>query len=260
MINEQGLVAHYTKSEILLEKILVDTTIKFGPINELDDPRESDLGWLDTEGIGWDIDIEGSRIAREKIESLGQRLRLFCTAMPKNTEPGACPIETSIYGRPRMWAQYGEKFMGGCVLFDYARLDDAIKTFCEANGDYLDSGAVEYHSWLHGVSGGATISYGGASQPSEVDMVNLINENNILHSIYFKKGMDWTDEVEYRWLMLTSSAEGKYVKFGNAIHSVVLGTRFPVDKYDEAKEKCKSLNVPCYLFVYRHPEYELIQF
>lgn len=57
MIEETGLVAHYSKDEHL-GKILGSGTIKFGSVCNLDDPRESDMGWVDTEGIGQNFDAD----------------------------------------------------------------------------------------------------------------------------------------------------------------------------------------------------------
>ena len=124
MIEEAGLVAHYSKDDHL-DKILGDGTILFGSVCDLDDPRESDMGWVDIEGIGHNFDADNWKNANKLRENLGRQLRLFCTAMPRQAALGACQTETSIYGRPRMWSQYGDKFKGICVIFDQARLHQA---------------------------------------------------------------------------------------------------------------------------------------
>lgn len=260
MIEERGLVAHYSKADSLI-KILSNATIKLGSVCDLDDPRESDMGWVDIEGIGHTFDAENWQNANKLRDNLGRQLRLFCTAMPRPEAPaGACPIETSIYGRPRMWSQYGEKFKGGCAIFDQARLHDAINSSVNSK-DLVIHGSVDYKDWLHIVGGGATIQFGGESRPParEDEILGIINDNNMLHSIYFKKGVDWSEEIEYRWLVFSVSSEPKLVNIRDAIHSVVLGSKFLAEKYEEVKAYCRSLKCSCYALSYNHPQYDLVE-
>jgi len=53
MIEDIGNVAHYSRLQHL-EKILKDKHVRFGPVSELNDPRESSLGWIETDGYGHD--------------------------------------------------------------------------------------------------------------------------------------------------------------------------------------------------------------
>lgn len=258
MITETGLVAHYTKSGHL-EKFLGKGNILLGPIGKMNDPRESDLGWVHTEGIGDTFDIDGWRNAENLKANLKYQLRLFCGTLPKSEIPaGACPIETSIYGRPRMWAQYGENSKGFCVLFYQSLLDNAIKSSLGAE-DIFISDHVDYVSWLHIVSGGAPIEYGGKLRPDKDTIPKIINHNDMLRSIYFKKAMDWSDECEYRWLVYSNKSGDMLIDVKKAIHSVVLGCNFPAEKYDEVRGYCRNLKCDCYALNYCHPRYDLIK-
>jgi hypothetical protein len=102
------------------------------------------MGWVDTEGIGHNFDADNWKNANKLRENLGRQLRLFCTAMPRQAALGACPTETSIYGRPRMWSQYGDKFKGFCVIFDRARLHQAIKSALDPT-DLVIDGSIGYY-------------------------------------------------------------------------------------------------------------------
>jgi hypothetical protein len=256
MIEEAGLVAHYSK-EKHLDKILDDGKILIGPVCGLDDPRESDMGWVDTEGIGHNFDADNWKSANKLRENLGRQLRLFCTAMPRQAALGACLTETSIYGRPRMWSQYGDKFKGFCVIFDQARLHQAIKSALDPT-DLVIDGPIDYYDWLHMVNSGSTIQFGDSLRPNENEIFSIINDNNMLHSVYFKKGADWSEEIEYRWLVFSANPEqGLLVDIRDAIHSVVLGSRFPAEKYEEVKGYCRNLKCSCYALSYSHPKYDL---
>jgi Protein of unknown function (DUF2971) len=258
MIEEIGLVSHYSTANSL-NKILGNGTIRLGSVCDLDDPRESDMSWVEIEEIGHTSDTENWQNANMLKENLSRQLRLFCTAMPQEVSTGACPIETSIYGRPRMWSQYAERFNGGCLIFDQARLHKAIKSSLDSEKDLVIHDSIKYYDWLHIVGGGATIQIGGKLKPSEDEVLNIINHNSMLHSIYFKKGIDWSEEIEYRWLIFSASFEQKMVNIKDSIHSVVLGSKFPIDKYKEIEVYCKNLNCSCYVLSYSHPKYKLIE-
>jgi hypothetical protein len=258
MIEEIGLVSHYSTANSL-NKILENGTIRFGSVCDLEDPRESDMSWVEIEEIGHTCDAESWRDANMLKKNLSRQLRLFCTAMSREFSNGACPIETSIYGRPRMWSQYGEKFKGGCLIFDQAKLDQAIKSSLDLKKDLVIHDSIKYCDWLHMVGGGATIQIGGKLKTSEDNILNIINHNSMLHSIYFKKGIDWSEEIEYRWLIFSASFEQKMVNIKDSIHSVVLGSKFPVDKYEGIEAYCKNLSCSCYALSYSHPQYKLIE-
>ena len=259
MIQEDGLVAHYTK-ECNLDKILSEGKILLSPVENMDDPRECSLGWIDTVGIGNKIDKDGWETAEEIKNNVGKKLRIFCTAQPKpENKHSKSAIENSIYCRPRMWSQYGNKFKGFCILFDKNKLISAIDTV-EKENDYLIHDSVYYPNWLEFVQGGVTIEFGSNISTEEKEPLDLINKNEMLHSIYFKKGFDWKEEYEYRWLFYSHRPGKIIVDVKSAIHTIVLGDKFPTDMYERVKKYCKGLNCKCYSLNYRHPEYNLIKF
>ncbi|MFZ2407114.1 MAG: DUF2971 domain-containing protein, partial [Methylobacter sp.] len=187
MIDEDGNVAHYSRLEHLAN-ILHDKRIKLGNVASLADPRESLLNWIESEGIGRDISQED----KDSFKSLGEQLRIFCTASKKEEhKPEECPIESSIYGRPRMWSQYGENSRGFCVVLNINELSQWMETLVKQRKHIL-SGPVDYSGWIHSVHGGITIQYGSVEeQPEEKSLFEIINDNEMLRSIYFKKSIDW---------------------------------------------------------------------
>lgn len=111
------------------------------------------------------------------------------------------------------------------------------------------------------MNGCSTIQFGDTLRPNENEILSIINDNNMLHSVYFKKGADWSEEIEYRWLVFSANAEQKLlVDIRDAIHSVVLGSKFPPEKYEEVKGYCRRLKCSCYALSYSHPKYALHEF
>ena len=255
MINDENTVAHYTKLENL-EKILKEKNIRFSFVKKFDDPRERSLGWISTLGYGHEIDLNEWTYAQKLKDNAGSQINIFCTCSRSNNNiPGSCPIESSSYGKPRMWSQYGGNSKGFCIVFDREKLNKQITQ----NTKYLISGHVTYHDWLHMVNGGSTIEYGQGIDLKNVDIFDLLNNNMMLQSIYFKKSIDWKDENEFRWLLFSEEAKPVYVSIDNCVASVVLGCDFPVDKMDIASTYCKSLNCQCYILQYDHPKYLINQ-
>ncbi len=255
-IDKDGTVAHYTRSAFL-EDILKNKTIKLSHVANFDDPRESSLSWIDTEGIGDGPDLEQWKQAEELKNSVGNKLNILCTCSHIENTRARCPIESSTYGRPRMWSQYGENSKGFCLVLNQNSLNHELDKIAKKK-EYLISDKVEYYDWLHFVSGGSVIQYWKDKDLSKIDLYSLINHNDMLRSIYFKKSIDWRDESEYRWLLYSEDTHPIHIPIDNCIVGVVLGCNFPADKIEETCLYCKGLKCSCYMLRYQHPEYELL--
>ena len=256
MFSQTGNVAHYSRLENLAN-ILHDKRIRLGPIANLADPRECSLDWIVTAGLGHELNYTEWQIAEKVKNSVGKYLRIFCAAGVNDEIPeGGCPIESSIYGRPRMWSQYGGNSNGFCIVLNIDYLSQAMESLVTKK-DHLISDEVTYYPWIHMVSGGTTIEYGDTINLLEKDVFELINNNSMLRSIYFKKSIDWRDEQEFRWLLFAEHNEIIYVDIEKAIEAVILGWRFPPNQVSQAKDYCRSLGCPCSMIDYEHPRYKL---
>lgn len=252
-LNKDPYVAHYSSLKNLAN-ILHDTKLVLSPVSRLSDPRESSMSWIDTCGIGTDIDIKG-RTEAEKLKSLaGQYLKILSTVAPKERRPEQDFFEATIFGRPRMWAQYGGNSEGFCVILNRKTLTQAIRKNL-LNENHLQEGPIDYIPWSHMVGGGISLDYGLSLRPNKQSLFDLINANYMLKSIYFKKGSDWVEENEYRWLLYSESFEPYFVDISDAIQAVVLGSRFPLNQVPQAKTYCKALACDCYQLNYEYPKY-----
>ena len=256
MINQKRRVAHYARLENLAN-ILHDKRLKLGSVSGLADPRESSLGWIEEVGYGNDPVTSEWRKAKELKYRVGRDLRILCTAGEKvKALEGSCEVEESIYGRPRMWSQYGDESRGFCVVLSICKLNNAMSVLTD-NHEQLIFDTVDYYDWVHCVSGSAAIEYGNEVDLSSVNMFEIINKNRLLHSIYFKKSIDWKGEQEARWLLYSEQDKDVYVSIENAVEAVVLGCEFPLNQLSQVKEYCEALGCPCYMINYQHPKYTL---
>ena len=253
MIEQRNHVAHYSRLEHVAN-ILHDKKLLVGPVCNFADPRESSMGWLYPEG-GPDSD---KRQAAEEMKcKAGRQVRLLCTAAPKEHLLGNSLTEEAIYGRPRMWAQYGDESRGFCVVLNRETLDNRLLQVAERD-EHLISGKVKYFPWLEMVGGDSTIPYGPEHDPRDMDIFELMNDNKMLRSIYFKKSIDWKEECEYRWLLFARTEKPIYVSIENSIKAVVLGSRFPLNQWSQVKDYCREIGSSCFWLEYRHPEYQLL--
>lgn len=258
MIEDIGKVAHYSRVEHL-ENILKHKHIRFGSVSELNDPRESSLGWIDTCGYGHEFNAQELLEASTLKESVGSSLRLFCVS--QNCEDDLVSIDTiekKAYGRPRMWAQYGDNSKGFCVVLDKNKLHKEIELKAD-NVEHIIAGNVDYVDWLSIVGGGATIEYGKVIPSSKNKIFETINSNKMLKSLYFKKGIDWAGEKEFRWLMYSESKQDTLVSIQSSIKAVVLGWKFPTERFSEVKGYCADLGCSCFILDYQYPTYTLTQ-
>ncbi len=251
--DDADTVAHYSRPSSLIG-ILGNQHLRFGPVAYMADPRESTLDWIDLEGIGRNEHLPSARKARALKRAAGEYIRLICTAAPRERQPGLSIIEEANYGRPRMWAHYAENGAGFCVVLDQERLQSAA---C-SRADYLLVGRVDYHPWLHMVSGGCTIQHGpDHPAPEEGRLLELLSDNEMLRSIYFKKSIDWKAEDEYRLLLYSERDGEELVPIKGVAKFVILGQRFPRDHIDVALRFCRELGCKCYQMIYQHPNYSV---
>ena len=126
-IEEKDCVAHYSKLKHLAD-ILHDKKLLIGSVCNFDDPRESSMDWLDSVCYGHEPDFENKQAVDKIICKAGRQIRLLCTVgfkMPAS--PLSSFIEKAIYGRPRMWSQYGDRSRGFCIVLDKETLHKELQ-------------------------------------------------------------------------------------------------------------------------------------
>ena len=141
--NELDNVAHYAPLRHLAN-ILCDAQLLLCTVTGLADPREASLDWIDIIGYSDKVNPADWQAAQNLKNGIGKRLRILCTASPyEDTSPGRCKIETALFGRPRMWAQYASNSTGFCVVLKKEVLDGEIRKLASLP-DHIISDHVDY--------------------------------------------------------------------------------------------------------------------
>jgi len=224
-INNGTLVGHYTSLSTACEHILPNREIRFSPIKKTNDPRENKKRIFMAhytgipEGIG-----PFTSIGNDTSDAFLNHSKVFCgTLNSDNNQHGF--LTKCCFGRPRMWAQYGDAHRGVCLVFDRDELTDAIEKAVQAEKVYNDK--VVYNDNLNSV-GGAELGVDCDSfNPSDTESGIASHIHKYRKDLFFMKDSDWAAEDEYRWVIIRPDNDYIYVPFGSALKSIYLGVDCP---------------------------------
>jgi len=117
------LLYHFTSLETGIEKILPSRKLRLAPLTGTNDPLEFQeivpiaVGSVNPDDLMAELQL-GDGIKRLRQQSL---LTCFCAEHQVALEPGE-----KGWKRVRMWAQYGGKHRGMCLVFHKARLQATV--------------------------------------------------------------------------------------------------------------------------------------
>jgi hypothetical protein len=128
-----------------------------------------------------------------------------------------------------MWAQYGDDYRGACLIFDKARLGDAIKSAAIVNGLQMYSGKIRYEDTPTAVKLGRpnalTISIAEVNRSGfKIAASNHLSRH--WQDVFFVKQRDWEQEREFRWAVNVDTDEDFFVDIQGSLVGVLLGDRF----------------------------------
>ena len=226
MKDSAQLVAHYTSFRVACEHILPTGQIRFGPLSSMNDPRENKERLI---GVGWSGEELISTTARSvAVDALRQAYlehsKVFCGTLDGKND---LHLTTKLcYGRPRMWAQYGDNHRGVCLLFDRSQLTKAIRSSLP-EGAFMYEGPVEYDDHLKHVS--ASVNDFDYDFVSELGLEAAIKRqvDTYHRALYLRKDSDWIGESEYRWVIYRQQKGPEFVCIKEALEAVILGVDFP---------------------------------
>jgi hypothetical protein len=230
---------HYTKAETLLKHILPSGTIRLGPFADTNDPRES-KEWTFALGsaVRWNGREETTEetLATKMAAILRTTTKVLCLCTDDDRRTGYNTEELHYWGfcRPRMWAQYGDKHKGVCLVLGYRELNDAMEAELGKKG-LLRQGQVAYRnwSWSGNLRNSAfVISADLARQEGPMIAVRAHLQHH-WRDLFFEKAEDWRDEHEYRWIFTDEKPNPVFVPIRNAIKAVILGSDFQQDQWGD---------------------------
>ena len=149
---------------------------------------------------------------------------------------------------PRMWAQYADESLGCCIVFQKEKLKKLFENISDKF--YLFEDMVEYVDLLN---------FGHENKEIILDVIEELTKRGIIRylkrhvvPLFFRKDKDWSDENEYRFLIINKGDNRKrspyYMDIKNCIDSIILGENFECDKdtINSIVEKCNKESIALY--------------
>ena len=220
---------HYTTLATAQQYIIKNGTLRLSSYTRTNDPKES-KAWEFSLGSNENRDLFSYSVSEES-DQLSKRLKaqtkLICFSMDRGPLTGNHleDIFRRGFARPRMWAQYGDRHKGVCLVFDRQRISNLVDEQIAANSLVL-CGPVSY-----------------VDRPPFYDLYAeqqyMINMNSLeklgrdeyakchaqthYQKLFFEKMTDWRDEYEWRWVVFSETEDDLYLNYGQSLVGVVFG-------------------------------------
>jgi hypothetical protein len=234
------LVYHFTTSDTAINYILENGTLRIGKMQNTNDPTEFSrrLASFKNTTTKTTVDqpvtffLKSSVETHQSFSDLFRNTQILCTTC--DNHPASDYFRG--YQRLRMWAQYGGRHEGVCLVFEKQAIDAAIrKQLARFN---IAAKPIEYSKLT----------------PDELDLCYTadidtlkdepydINQHLMTYEtqIFFTKLPDWRDEAEFRWVVRGIKDEEYFVEFKTALKYIVLGIRFDADKSNTIEKLAKA--------------------
>lgn len=230
-------VYHYTKSTTARDFILKDQSLRLGRFALTNDPKEAkDWEFSALTHQNRDLSSLGNpELSLWFSAALKQNARLACFSLDAPTLTGehVQDILKRGFSRPRMWDQYGDKHRGVCLVFDRAKLLDAVSArfaalpWIASAVHYNDQGmlrAPHLHEYMVDVDALETLG-----------RVRYVTEHLQTHHkpLFFEKLSDWRDEREWRIVVFADADSDLFAPIDDALIGVIHGTEIDPAIADE---------------------------
>ncbi|MEV8328249.1 DUF2971 domain-containing protein [Kitasatospora sp. NPDC056731] len=245
---ETGDLYHYTSADAAITGILATGTLRLGPFESMNDlweadpfhpvlsVHEDDQSDVDAADWVWE-EIDRSIRLHTKVACLTRDFVFLPDALDPNALRGWAHLS--------LWAHYAGRHSGVCLRFDRDRLIGAFDR-AGTDDDLRFHGPVSYNLMDKAVDGrGFDL---GQAKAFGVDALARVYARDTAEQLFFRKHYDWSNENEYRLILVDQSLQHNSVDIRGALTGVVLGHRFPTGRVAALREALQ-----------RHPDVEVLR-
>ncbi len=267
-LNHEHYVAHYT-NRTGFKKILKHHRIRMGKAKNVNDITENAMDWFEGDAATGKPDaasLSGYETQEKEIISLlKNRTRIFCATRCKHPSPRDLneSLENHYFAKPSLWASYGDKHKGVCLILDEKELTNAMETTFPG---FHKSDKIEYHpSYGLDYSGEAFKRDEYAHYLKEYDILwAAVKDSDFYHRKFFHKTPCWETEDEFRWMVFSKDSAPSYIDIGSALKAVLLGGKIDlINKKHDLKilewiiehKKTHKQDYPIYQITAQHHKY-----
>jgi hypothetical protein len=233
-------VYHYTTRNAAFEHILPSGQLRMNSLRRLRDPVEN-KDWVQGlfTSVSWrPEDVDRFRAATDRVLD-DTEIVSFTLDAPV---VGGSPEYSRGWARPRMWEQYAENHAGICLMFDRKRLDDWLQVGLPERKLTVADEVVYSNSPLPGHEEARTLHAVSliAAGDEDLELGLKIHIERHAKELFFRKLADWSTEREYRYVVFDKHRAETLILYGNALHAVIVGERFPKWQISGAAEVCSK--------------------
>lgn len=205
--NANQYIYHYTNEISLMEFIVPAKKLRFGMLENTNDPMEY---YSYKPSIGF---FNNDKSYEELVTMIDdERNKYKVIAFCKDQSPS---VYERGYSKPRMWAQYGHLHRGVCIVLDKKKFEDTIKRNFPNSYIYNE---ITYNE----------------IEPKELQFkydknveaeIAIFVKNNI-DQLLFTKSKDWMTENEVRYAIYSEN-EYEFISIEDSIAGIVFGHSCP---------------------------------
>ncbi|WP_318468306.1 DUF2971 domain-containing protein [Photobacterium leiognathi] len=124
-------VYHYTSVDTAVDYILKDETLLVSCYNKTNDPKETkDWFFIPGSNHGRCLDkYTPEYLSKIMNPVIKEATHVICFTKDEVLTGNFNDMARRGFCKPRMWAQYGDKHKGVCLIFDFKELSEAFRTF-----------------------------------------------------------------------------------------------------------------------------------
>lgn len=163
---------------------------------------------------------------------------------PEREKAGANLVEALYergHSRPTLWAHYANNHKGLCLIFDRAKLDEAIRQSATET-IAVHSGRVDYknlrvlpkigdHTDLLSINLDEHFAMGR-------ERAAIKHLRNHVNTLFFQKNIDWSSEREYRWVVEAHGDAYFYVDIRSSLMAILVGEAIPISHKRRIGQYC----------------------
>ncbi|GAA0493015.1 hypothetical protein Ade02nite_69850 [Paractinoplanes deccanensis] len=221
-----GALFHYTNAEAAIFGILRSGTLRLSPFETTNDPWESKPAYPAIAVHHDDRDHADNlqQVWAQIDRSLRLHAKVACLTQDWTfLDPVLDPDALRGWNRLATWAHYGGRHSGICLRFDQEALVRAFESTPAPGALLRFHGPVQY---IHA----ATPTLGmdlGQIREFGVDAAAVVYARANAEQIFFRKHRDWSNEMEYRLVLVDQSVLPAEIPISAALTGVFLGADFP---------------------------------
>jgi Protein of unknown function (DUF2971) len=221
-------VYHYTSAEVGIDSVLCQMQFRMGLLESTNDPRESRPHYPPFRYSTDPGDLDLFALWAEADNLLRRQAKVACFTLDyKLPEYFVDADALRGYAHPALWAHYGGRHSGVCLRFSKSRLTARIGEELADRGRLFEGPVTYVGDGLQDLNSPEHLDLQQVCEFGlDAVVANFIERNH--QSLFFRKHLDWSNEHEYRWILVEPGPLPVYVDVHGCLTGVVVGDAFPM--------------------------------